>query len=291
MSNKGVALKSKSNTYEKKTVGIVSVVTGDKVAKLTLLDDKKKFKSSGTNSVKVNLKDLPDHPKLRPNNKTPIELRVRMNDDDTEVESFSPVRGIHPAKLIDLGKRASEDADPMPYEKTYNAGQKEENTHLEFWAVYRITDGNFKGCEATYYLHYKFEEDESEEGLTQFSFNTENPKATRGQQLLDWGYVHGGGKPGIWGEPIPWDDDTILPELLERILDADITVNLVFDKGYIQSIQPIESGFAGNDEELEDVDEAFPVDEEEEEVEEKPAPKKSATRKPRRKVEEEEEDL
>src|SRR5574341_928857 len=199
-----MAVKSKKTEYEKKTVGLVQVVTGEKVSKLTLTEPGKKFKN-GTNSVKVNLSDLPKVPKLKSNNKTPIELRVRMNEDDTEVESFGPVRGLHKGKLIDLGKRDTEDADPIPYEKTFKKGEPEENTHLEFFAIYQITEGMFKGVESAYYLHYKFEQDEDDPELTAFSFNTENPKATRGQQLLEWGYVHGKGAPGIWGDPIPWD--------------------------------------------------------------------------------------
>lgn len=293
MAKKEMAIKGKTKTFEKKTVGIVQVITGDKVAKLTLLDDKKTFKSTGSKSIKVKFSELPDYPKLKPNNKKPVELRVRMNEDDTAVEAFGPVRGLHRAKLIDLGPR-KEGEDPIPFEKFFNKGEANENSHLEFFAVYKITDGTFKGCESAFYLHYKFQEDEDEEGLTQFNFNPENPKATRGQQLLDWGYIHGGGAPGIWGEPIPWDDDTILPELLERIQDADVEVNLVFDKGYIQSIQPLEDGFSEADDDVDeddlDVDRDFPPDEEDEEdeeVEEKPAPKK--VRKPRKAQDEDEE--
>lgn len=272
-----MAVKSKKTEYEKKTVGLVQVVTGEKVSKLTLTEPGKKFKN-GTNSVKVNLSDLPKVPKLKSNNKTPIELRVRMNEDDTEVESFGPVRGLHKGKLIDLGKRDTEDADPIPYEKTFKKGEPEENTHLEFFAIYQITEGMFKGVESAYYLHYKFEQDEDDPELTAFSFNTENPKATRGQQLLEWGYVHGKGAPGIWGDPIPWDDDTILPELLERITDNDVEVGLVFDKGYIKLIQPLDD--YGNEK---DVDDAFPPLD----VEDAPPPaekKNGKTNKPARKI-------
>jgi len=257
---KELAIKGKKTNFEKKTVGIVSVVTGDKVAKLTLLDDGKKFKSSGSNSVKVKLASLPKFPKIQSNNDKPIELRVRMNEDDTEVEAFGPVRGMHEAELIDLGPRQNKDSDPVPYKKWFHKGEPDESFHHEFFAVYRITKGFFKGCEAPYYLHYKFEEDEENEGMTQFSFNTENPRAKRGQQLLEWGYIHGGGQPGIWGEPISWDDETILPELLERC-EANLKVNLVFDKGYVQSIQPLDDMGEVSDDEL-DVDRDFPKDDE-----------------------------
>lgn len=281
-----LGLKSKKTEYEKDTVGVVSVITGNEVAKLTMLDEGKTFKN-GKRDIKVSLKDLPKTPKLKPNNKTPIQLRVRMNEDDTEVKTFGPVIGLHKAKLVDLGKRDNEDADPIPYEKFFNKGQENENSHLEFFAVYRITEGMFKGVESAYYLHYKFEKDEEEPELTSFSFNTENPKATRGQQLLEWGYVHGGGNPGIWGEPIPWDEVTILPELLDRVLEADVEVGLVFDKGYIKMVQPLDV-YAEPDEDdgyiSEDVDE---VDEEFPPVK---APKKAETRKPIRKSKKAEED-
>src|SRR5574341_458552 len=59
-----MAVKSKKTEYEKKTVGLVQVVTGEKVSKLTLTEPGKKFKN-GTNSVKVNLSDLPKVPKHR----------------------------------------------------------------------------------------------------------------------------------------------------------------------------------------------------------------------------------
>ena len=291
--SKELALKSKSNEYAKKTVGVVEIITGKNVAKLTMIDPNKKFKSTDSKEVKIKLSDFPDVPKIKPNNRTPMTFRVRMNEDDTAVEAINPARGMHPAKVVSLGPKDGEDADPVPQLKFFNKGKSNENSHLEFWAVYRITSGFYKGCEAAYYLHYKFEEDAADPGLTQFNFNTENPKATRGQQLLDWGYYHGGGAPGIWGEPIEWDDDTILPELQDRVLDADVEVNLIFDKGYIQSIQPLDDdGYVEDDDDEPDFlkePEEDDLDEDEDDVEPEPAPKK---RKPRRKaVVEDDDDL
>lgn len=250
---KEMAVKSNKVEFEKKTVGIVSVVTGDKVAKLTLVDGKK-FKN-GQESVKVNLSDLPKAPRLKPNNTTPIELRVRMNDDDTEVEEFGPVRGTHPGKVVGMGYKESEEADPMPKLIVKNKGESDEYSYLQFFVVYEITQGVFKGTHSAFYMHYKFAQSDEDDTLTGFNFNTESMKATRGQQLLNWGYVH-----EVWGEPIPWDDDTVLPTLLERVLESDLEVNLVFDKGYIQTVQPMEDYGAA----FGDVDDAYPP------VEEKP---------------------
>ena len=255
--NRNIALGTKKNEFAKKLVGIVDIVTGEKVAKLTLVEDGKKF-SNGETSIKVNLADFPKRPSIKPGMKEPKQYRIRMNTDGDVVEAITPVRGLHKARLVDLGKRAEKDADPAPYEKVWNEGQKNENRHMEFFCVYEITDGAYRGVQLpAYQLHYKFEEDPQEEGFTRFSGDPDNPKATRLHQLVDWGQVHG----NIWATPIRWTEDgNILPELLERVLAADVEVNLFLDKGYIQQVQPVEND--DDDFEAVEVDEdAVAVDE------------------------------
>ena len=232
MSAKKSALGSRPNTFEKKLVGIVDVVVGETKAKFTLVEDGKMF-AGNKSSITVLIDDLPAFPVLTPAH-TGKQFRIRMNNAGDEVEALTPVTGHYTAKLIDLGKRDSKDADPTPYEKQDNFKGKEETSHLEFFAVYKIVKGAFKGVQMpVYYLHYKFEEDEN--GDTRYAFNTENPKATRGHQLVSWMDVH-----GLDRTPIKWDDVTILPELLERAADNDILVELIVKDGYIREVLPVQ---------------------------------------------------
>ena len=232
MNNKNSALKSRPDTFQKKTVGIVEVTVGETKAKFTMVDDEKKF-ANGKQSITVLLEDLPAFPALTQAH-SGKQFRIRMNGDGDEVEALTPVTGHYTAKLIDLGKRDSKDADPTPYEKMDNFKGKEETSHLEFFAVYKIVKGAFKGVQMpAYYLHYKFEADE--DGNTRYAFNTENPKATRGHQLVSWMDVH-----GLDRTPIEWDDVTILPELLDRANDNDIMVELIVKDGYIKEVLPVQ---------------------------------------------------
>lgn len=224
-----MALGSRPNNFEKKTVGIVLATVGEKKAKFEMVDPEKKFKD-GSTVIKVNLEDLPATPKLTQAH-TGKQFRIRMNQDGDEVEALTPVAGLYRAKLIDLGPRPQKDADPTPYEKT-GEYQGKDTSHLEFFAVYRIVKGAFKGVQLPgYYLHYKFENDG--EGMTRFAGNVDNPKATRLAQLVQWGTVH-----GLYEEPIAWDDVTILPELLERALESDVAVDVLIKDGYVREVLP-----------------------------------------------------
>jgi hypothetical protein len=236
--------------FKKKLVGIVDVITSDKSAKFTLTEEGKKFEN-GTTIFKAALADLPKRPKLPTNVKEPRQYRIRMNDDGDAIEAITPVRGSFAAKLVDLGPR-KKDQEPSPYEKWYHKGEKDENMHLEFFAVYEITDGAYKGVQLpAYNLHYKFEQDPEEDGMTRF--NTANtPQAKQLHRLIDWGEVQG----GLFDAPIEWPDDgNILPTLLERALDADRDVVVIIDKGYVNMVQPADSDEDESDEEF---DEKFP---------------------------------
>lgn len=230
--NKKSALGARPNTFEKKTVGIVELTVGEKKVKFTMVEDGKKFPGDKETFTCL-LEDLPAFPKITPAHDGK-QLRIRMNSAGDEVEALTPVTGHYTAKLIDLGKRDSKDADPTPYEKQDNFKGKEPTSHLEFFAVYKIVKGAFKGVQMPgYCLHYKFERDE--EGNTRYAFNTENPKATRGHQLVSWMEVH-----QLDLEPIKWDDVTILPELLERNENNEVLVELIVKDGYIKEVLPVQ---------------------------------------------------
>ncbi len=245
------ALSSRPNTFEKKLVGIVVATVGEKRAKFELVEDNDKTFSDGSKSIKVNLADLPAIPKLteRDNGK---QFRIRMNQEGDEIEAISPVTGHYKAKLIDLGPRKNgKDSDPEPVEKEFTKGETT-TSHLEFFGVYKIVEGRYKGVQMpAYNLHYKFEDDG--QGMTRFAGNTENPKATRLHQLVNWGMLH-----QVFEEEIEWSEDgNILPMLLERALDNDITVDITVKNGYISDVLPVQ-------------------DEEDDEVEETPKKKSVA---------------
>lgn len=275
--------------FARKWVGCVSAITGSNVVKFTSTDADKdgniKNFPNDSETIKFNFSELPKEALrvIKPNVKTPKNFRIRLNEDADGVEAVTPVTGVFPAKLIELGVRVNE--TPVPNVKWYNKGQKDENSHLQFYASYEITDGVFKGVILpAYYLHYKFEEDTEDEGQTQFD-TVMTAKASQLIKLQNWGTVHG----NLFDEPIPWNPEdaegvdnevvdvygethdcefaNILPILEERALEADRAVNVVIEKGYIASIQAQENyedeseDGGGADEELSDdeFDEKFPT--------------------------------
>lgn len=223
-----------ANMYEKKLVGVVEVTVGEKKAKFELVSEdgkQQKTFANGKPSLIVPLEDLPAFPKLTQAS-SGKQFRIRMNAEGDEVEALTPVMGHFTAKLIDLGPKPDKDGDPTPKDKVFGEGTPKESHYLEFFAVYKILSGAFKGVQMPgYYLHYKFEKDE--DGTTRFAGNFENKKATRLFQLFNWGKAH-----GLWDEPIEWDDVTILPVLLERALENDVTVDIIVKDGYISDVLP-----------------------------------------------------
>lgn len=270
----------KSEEYEKKFVGIVNVITGKQKARLTIQEEGKKFKN-GTTILDIPLDDLPETPKLSREDKNPKPFRVRLNVDQDAVEAFTPVRGHFTGKLVDMGPRPEKDADPAPMEKVFHEGQKDEERHLEFFAVYEITDGMFKGVQLpAYWMHYKFEEDPDKPGFTRFAGSFENKKATRLFQLRDWVVVH-----GLDQEDIPWSDETILPTLLKRALRNKIAVEINIADGYIMrsgGIMPADDAYASEqfgDDSVDDLDEDDAAVEKDFPKVEEPAPKKTSSPK------------
>lgn len=255
--------------FERDWVGVVEVITGEKMVKLTSIDTNKEGKlktfPDGNTSIKLNLSDFPK-PALRvikPNMKDSKKFRVRLSADGTEVKTVTPVNGVFRGHLVGLGPK-TQDGSYKLIEKTYNKGQENENSHLEFIAIYEITEGVFKGVELPgFYLHYKFEEipeGEEDEGFTRFD-TVDTPQASQLHKLQQWAEVQG----DILDEPIRWPDDGIILETLEdRAIEADREVDIIFEKGYIKTVQPVEDYESGDepedesDEEVDEVDVVFP---------------------------------
>lgn len=300
--------------FPKKWVGVVKIKSGDTTVKFTSLDskdDKPKLFPNGTTEMKVKLADLPKiGQRLIKANMDGKQFRIRLNEDGDEVEEVGPVNGMFKCKLVELGPK-KKDSVAVPYVKTFKKDGNE-NSHLEFFAVYEIQDGPFRSLKLpAYNLHYKFEgipDGEEDEGLTRFD-TVDTAQASQLHRLQSWSEVHG----DILEEPIEWDTESIegvsnevvdcfaekhdgefaniLPILEERALDADRDVNVVLERGYPKLVQA-----ADNYSEDEEVDEKPVkkatkknepkdiVDETEEEFEEKFPPKSKAPAKAAKRV-------
>lgn len=253
-------------TFARRWVGVVEIKTGDSTARLTSVDTfgkdtKPKNFPDGSTSIKIKLSEFPAAAKrVIKANMDSKRFRVRLNEDADAVETVTPVSGVFRAKLIGLGPK-TKDGEYKLIKKTFNEGTEKENSHLEFLALYEIVEGAFRGVELPgYYLHYKFEEDDEEEGFTRFN-TADTPQASQLHKLMAWAETHGNGQESILEAPVRWydvDDGTILPQLEERALDNDREVNLVFERGYIKSVQPIEDY---EEVAVEDEDESDAVDE------------------------------
>lgn len=237
----------KSRTQEafaKKWTGCVEIKTGESVAKLTSIQTAgkdgaiKKFPGD-VESIKIKLDEFPKAARrFIKSNMDSKKFRVRLDEDGLAVETVTPYSGVYRGRATGLGPK-NRDGEFTLLHKVYNEGKDNENKHEEFISIYEITDGIFRGVELPgFYMHYKFEEDPENEGFTRF--NTVNtPQASQLHKLIAWAEVHG----NILDEDVRWhseDEGTILEELEERILENDREVNLVFEKGYIKSVQPVE---------------------------------------------------
>lgn len=277
-----------ASDFPKKWTGVVEFKSGDNRVKLVSVGtdrngNVKEFKSDVT-SLTIDLAGLPKLVKkvIKPNMQG-RRIRVRLNEDMDNVETATPVTGVFPAKMSGLAKK--EDGTYTILVKTFNEGTDKENSHLEFIAQYEITDTKspFYGMELPgYYLPYKFEQDEEEEGMTQFD-TKDTPQASKLHLLQSWGEVQG----NVFDDPIAWNPDdsvdnkildvysknhkcefaNILETLETRALEADRPVNLVFENGYIKTVQPLEDWESdepedsdGTEEESDDeFDEKFPA--------------------------------
>jgi hypothetical protein len=264
--------------FAQKWTGLVTVISGESQAKLTSVqkakDGKIKLFPNETDTLKVKLSDLPKDAKrvIKANMKDAKRFRVRLSEDGDEIETVTPASGVFPAsKFIGLGPKDKDGNWKPMIHRVYNEGTAKENSHDEFFARYEITSGVFKGVELpAYYMHYKFEEipeGEEDGGFTQYN-TADTPQASQLHKLQNWASVHG----NILDEPIRWPDDgDIRSEIEERAMDKDIPVTLVFEDGYIKSIQPDDNYEDEEEESDETFDEKFPV--KDDEVEEIPAKK------------------
>lgn len=190
-------------------------------------------------SERVDIKDLPDFPKM-PKAKTRInECKVRFDHKNHKVIAINPLKGMFPVHLNDIGPKSEDGTFPVFETKDNVPSRDGKGTYTlkQFWVGYTITDdpdnnGFFVGCKVALYLHYKFYG--REDGFTDVEGTS---KAYRTTQLLAWLESH-----HLADVDIKWPSDgNVLPELLRRLTKGESTpdVRLKIDKGYGQDVEPI----------------------------------------------------
>lgn len=186
------------------------------VATFKFNDDETKVKATVTNykgkeeKVTFSADLLPDVPKaISESEKYGVSIRLDEDGDVEEVESIYPASWMGEImKPVDVSR--DEDELPAPIELSFEKGGK--TIDYKKWIVFlEFTKGEFKGSRIAYWLNYSFKE--REDGMTQFSGNPNNPKATRLRELRDFCLV-----TDCISDDIEWaEDGNILPELWARI--------------------------------------------------------------------------
>lgn len=219
------ALGANKSASEKRKKGIATIKVGDEKCRVTFEDDSIEF-DNGKNYKSFKLEDMVRPPKLSEGEK---KYFVVLNPDGDSVESIGPVEGVFHAIFKDFN-RADDDSDPAPLEK--EPSNPKWQPYQFFLAFFEITSGPYKGLQIPQFLHYKFEESKTDEGMTAWKGDPENPKATRLHELVDFCL-----KLDLVSEPIPWPDDgNVLPAFYEKATENPKPVKLVIKDGYISSL-------------------------------------------------------
>lgn len=215
----------------------------------------------GKNKVRVEFSDgtikkdfpkdeLPEFPEFIHKLKegTRLDAFVVLSTDKQSIERIGPDKGRAFFHVIDF-VRPEKDSDPAPKEYEGNDKYKKEgqsNTYKAFSALLEITDGKWKGCVISTFLHYKFDDD----GRGYTAFTGDPSKSKNSKTLRNFCEA-----AGATAKPLPWPEDgNILPDLLKVMLRADKTFEAQIENGYISNI------LLDMDDE-DDIDELFPADE------------------------------
>lgn len=185
-------------------------------------------------TFKFSAKLLPDVPKeIDPDEEYGISLRLDDDGDVEEVETIYPANWMGEiVKPVDISKQ-----DDLPTPITIEGKSKGggDYSYQMFIVHLEMQEGEFKGATIPYWLKYAFME--REDGMTQFSGNPDNPKATRVRECVNF-CVH----TGCVEEDIEWPDDgNILPELWARIEDRGALLNTSGKDGQIETVLPAEN--------------------------------------------------
>lgn len=182
---------------------------------------------------------LPSKPKIQPDSED--TYMVVLTPEKDAIEKIGPAEGHFQAKCVDFG-RPEEGADPEPKDASYERDGKTIE-YRKFTAYFEVLAGRYKGQIIPHFLRYKFTEDAA--GNAGWEGRPDAPNAIHLPRLIEFCE-----KTGCVETAIEWPEDgNILPILLDRILKADRTVDLVVKDGFIAAILAVDYEDAEEDEE------------------------------------------
>lgn len=147
---------------------------------------------------------------------------IQLSEDKKTITAFKPYSGQHPAKFVKFGSKEGETAVPKVKHGEYG-------DYLVFYPIFEIVDGQYKGCNVSYQVAYKFQE--GDDGLTEFA-GTKGKFLEQLEEFLDT--VIGQFDPPKWS-------DNLLPLFQKMALRASRTVGIVFKKGFVATLVELEN--------------------------------------------------
>jgi hypothetical protein len=195
----------------------------EKKVKVKVTDYKKKV-----TKVAFSAKLLPDVPeKFDEDDVYGISLRLDEDGDVEEVETIYPANWMGEVmRPADISRR---DDLPTPIDISFQQGTRTIE-YQKFIIRLEFVKGEFKGAQVPYWLKYVF--CEREDGMTMFSGNPDNPKATQIRKTAQFCLL-----TGAVDENLEWPDDgNILPELWARIEDADVLLITSGKDGQVDTV-------------------------------------------------------
>lgn len=217
-----------------------TIRAGKERVKITCLDEEQSI-----DDMKIDIEDLPDYPKFEQG--TSIEdCQVIYDKAEDKVLAINPWNGIFEAVGIDLGPRPEEGADPHPNIQEKEGQDGKPYMDKSFHEVFKILDkheydGFFYGTTPRLFLKDKFYE--RPDGMTDIGGTQKSRWTVRLQKMVS--------EQKLGEEDIPWPEDgNVLPVLLERLLENEVRVRLVFENGWINSL----TGIAGRKVVVDDIE-------------------------------------
>jgi len=147
---------------------------------------------------------------------------VTMSKDLEKLYSIRPINGVFKVTTF----RFVKDANDVPVIK-----QHPKWDYQYFTVMLQIVDGNYKGLEIPYTLHYNFGEFVDLEGNHVVAYTKVGANSKHTPRLREYLTF-----AGAWEEGALAYKDNVLPDLETRILKARKTFNVIVKDGWIDSI-------------------------------------------------------
>ena len=195
---------------------------------------------------------LPEFPKAVPLSVTDkyfVGIVLESDGDNGATDKVEKVLSIRPLmwvdelmKIVDVTREGNSmgqnpTGTPQYYTKKTNWNGVEGEKSQVNW-MFEFVDGDFKGVQVPYNVHYRFECSESGKACYDFEpYQLDYSNSTRIRQVVFF-YEK---QLDILQLPIEWPEDgNIIPTLFARILDKDQYFSVSGNKGYIEDLEAVE---------------------------------------------------